>query len=64
MKIDEMRNMTEEELRLQILESNRSLFEARCTHATNQLENTSIFGMLSNRIARLQTVLTEKSQPS
>ena len=60
MKMSDLRELSEEELSLQVEQSNKALFEAKFQLATHQLENTAEVGRLKNRLAQLKTILNEK----
>ena len=59
MRIAEVRALGPEELKKQLEESRRELFNLRVRHATRQLTNSSEIGKVRKKIARLQTVLRE-----
>jgi len=58
-RIAEVRALGPEELKKQLEESRRELFNLRVRHATRQLTNSSEIGKVRKKIARLQTVLRE-----
>lgn len=53
--------MTTEELEAKLAELKKDLFYLRLQHATNQLENTSKISEVKKDIARVKTILVEKS---
>lgn len=61
MKAKEVRAMTTEELEAKLAELKKDLFYLRLQHATNQLENTSKISEVKKDIARVKTILVEKS---
>jgi large subunit ribosomal protein L29 len=62
MKVSEMRELDAEELRRQVAESRRELFNLRFQNATGQLDNTGQLREVRKNIARLLTVLNEERQ--
>lgn len=62
MRVSEMRELGAEELRRQVAESRRELFNLRFQNATGQLENTGQLREVRKNIARLLTVLNEERQ--
>ena len=61
-KAGELRDLSVEELRTKRGELADELFNARVKHSTGQLENTAKLGTLRRDIARVATVLREKSE--
>lgn len=61
-KIEEARNLTDEELAEQILATKRQLFELRFQQATRRLEQPHQFKHLRHRLAQLITVEQERSR--
>ncbi|MDY7014169.1 MAG: 50S ribosomal protein L29 [Cyanobacteriota bacterium] len=59
-KIEEARQLNDEELGDEILAAKRQLFELRLQKATRQLEKTHQFKHLRHRIAQLLTVERER----
>lgn len=55
-KIDEIRDLNDEELSDRILETKKELFQLRFQKATRQLEGTHQFKHLRHRLAQLLTV--------
>ena len=50
------------ELQEELVAANKELFNLRFQNATNQLDNTSRIKEVRKNIARIQTVITEKSK--
>lgn len=61
MKAKELRDLSVEELGAKAAEIRNEYFGARVRFATGQLENTAKLRTLRRTIARLETVLREKS---
>ena len=59
--LEELRTQTSEELKNQLVEAKKELFNLRFQNATNQLENTGRIKEVRKNIARIQTVMTEKA---
>ncbi len=62
MKIQEMRELTPEELRHQYDETAKELFNLRVQKSTGQLEKPSRIRELRREVARLRTVQTERKK--
>ena len=60
MKINEMRELTVEEILQKLEETEKELFEARLKHSMHQLENKALLKTLRHRVAQLKTVQKEK----
>ena len=60
--VNELRAKSVEELNEELVAAKKELFNLRFQNATNQLENTSRIKEVRKNIARIQTVITEKSQ--
>lgn len=60
MKVDEIRDLPNEELRSRLEEIKEELFNLRFQGATGQLENYKRLGLLRRTIARFETVLRER----
>lgn len=60
MKIDEIREMTIDELMDELLELKEEKFNLRFQVATNQLDNTARLRELKRDIARILTVIRER----
>ena len=50
------------ELQEELVAAKKELFDLRFQNATNQLDNTSRIKEVRKNIARIQTVITEKSK--
>ena len=61
MKAKEMKSMTVEELNAKLKELKTELFNLRFQHAINQLDNPHKINEVKQDIARVMTVLREKS---
>lgn len=60
MKVNEIRDMTTEELELKLKDLKSELFNLRFQHATNQLDNPLKIADVKKSIARVMTVLRER----
>ncbi len=60
MKVNEFRSMSVDELKKQLEESHRELFDLRFKLAVKQLVNHRQLRSVKKRIARLETLLTER----
>ena len=60
MKVNEIRNLTTEEIITKIKESKEELFNLRFKQATGNLEKPSRIKDLRHQVARLKTVLRER----
>ena len=61
MKAAELKNMTAEELNAKLKELKGELFNLRFQHAINQLENPHKIADVKKDIARVMTVLNQKT---
>ena len=61
MTASELRELSLEELEAKSFELRAELFNVSVKHSTGQLENTAKIPKLRRDIARVETVLTEKS---
>ena len=59
---EDLQAKTTEELQAQLVAAKRELFNLRFQNATNQLDNTSRIKDVRRNIARIQTVITQKSK--
>lgn len=59
MKVSEIRELSEEELREKLSEVTQEQFNLRFQHGTGQLENTMRLGEVKRDIARIKTLLRE-----
>ena len=62
MKARELRDLTEEELKSKEEETKDQLFKLKFQHALGQLENAMKLQNLKKDIARIKTLLREKSE--
>lgn len=60
MKIDELRQLGDQELKARVAELKDELFRMRLQKATGQLEKTHLFEQHRREIARCLTILTER----
>ena len=60
MKINEIREMSVEDINKKIVEVKNELFELRMKQATGNLEKPHMINKLRKDVARMKTVLTEK----
>ena len=60
MKINEIRDLTTEELQLNITELKKELFTQRFALATNNLENPMKISAIKKDIAKVMTVIRER----
>ena len=60
--VEGLKGKTAAELQEEFVAAKKELFNLRFQNATNQLENTSRIKEVRKNIARIQTVITEKSK--
>ncbi|MEA3441896.1 MAG: 50S ribosomal protein L29 [Chloroflexota bacterium] len=60
MKVEEIRSLTDKELRTKLEEAHEELFNLRFRLATRQLVNHCEIPKVKKRIARIETILREK----
>ena len=60
MKINEIKDLTNEELDIKVTELKAELFNLRFQHATNQLDNPRVITEVKRTIARVKTILRER----
>ena len=60
--VEELKAKTAAELNEELVAAKKELFNLRFQNATNQLDNTSRIKEVRRNIARIQTVITEKSK--
>jgi large subunit ribosomal protein L29 len=60
MKVDELRELEEDQLADRMKSARRELYELRFKHAVGQLENSSQISKVRHDIARIMTVLSER----
>ncbi len=62
MKVSELRQMTDEELRQELANQRKELYNLRHQSVTEQLENPAQLGKCRKGIAQILTVLREREQ--
>ena len=62
MNLKELRTKSVDDLNKELLELRRAQFGLRMQQATQQLTNTSELGKMKRNIARIKTILNEKSR--
>ena len=60
--VEDLKAKTAAELNEELVAAKKELFNLRFQNATNQLDNTSRIKEVRTNIARIQTVITEKSK--
>ena len=60
MKINEIFDMTNEELDQKLADLKAELFNLRFQHATNQLDNPRVITDVKRTIARIKTILRDR----
>ena len=60
--VEELKGKCVEELGKDLVAAKKELFNLRFQNATNQLDNTARIREVRKNIARIQTVITEKSR--
>ena len=60
MKINEIKDLTNEELNQKVEELKAELFNLRFQHATNQLDNPRVITEVKRTIARVKTILRDR----
>ena len=60
--LEELNTQSAADLKMQLVEAKKELFNLRFQNATNQLDNTSRIKEVSKNIARIQTVITQKEK--
>ncbi len=60
--VEDLKAKSVAELNEELVAAKKELFNLRFQNATNQLENTSRIKEVRKNIARIQTVITEKSK--
>ena len=58
--LNELRSQSVADLKAQLVDAKKELFNLRFQNATNQLDNTSRIKEVRKNIARIQTVITAK----
>ena len=64
MELDELRQMTEADLRVKEREAREEMFRLRLKLRTNQLDNHASYRRARRELARIMTLLTQKSAAS
>jgi large subunit ribosomal protein L29 len=59
-KAEDIRDMSEDEIKTRIAEAQEELFRLRFRGATQQLENPSLIKSLRRDVARMRTILRER----
>ena len=59
--MEELKTKSVEELNADLVAAKKELFNLRFQNATNQLDNTARIKEVRKNIARIQTVITEKT---
>ncbi|MBQ5961200.1 MAG: 50S ribosomal protein L29 [Firmicutes bacterium] len=59
--LDELKGKTSQQLEMELVSAKKELFNLRFQNATNQLNNTARIREVRHNIARIQTLLTQKS---
>ena len=60
--VEGLKSKTAAELNEELVAAKKELFNLRFQNATNQLDNTSRIKEVRKNIARIQTVITQKSK--
>ena len=58
--LEELRNKTQDELKMDLVSAKKELFNLRFQNVTNQLDNTARISQVRKNIARIQTIITQK----
>ena len=59
---EDLQTKTAQELQQQLVDAKKELFNLRFQNATNQLDNTARIKDVRRNIARIQTVISQKSK--
>ena len=59
--LEELKTLSVADLKAQLVDAKKELFNLRFQNATNQLDNTARIKEVHKNIARIQTVITEKA---
>ena len=62
MKASEVRDLTVQELENKLVDLKKELFALRFQHTVNQLDNPARLKAVKKDIARVRTILTEKTK--
>ena len=60
--VEDLKNKSDAELAQALVDAKKELFNLRFQNATNQLDNTARIREVRKNIARIQTIITEKSK--
>ena len=60
--VEDLQKKSEAELAQELVDAKKELFNLRFQNATNQLDNTARIKDVRRNIARIQTVITQKSK--
>ena len=60
--LEELKAKSVADLNAQLVDAKKELFNLRFQNATNQLDNTGRIKEVRKNIARIQTIITEKSK--
>ena len=60
--VEDLKAKSASELNTELVAAKKELFNLRFQNATNQLDNTARIKEVRKNIARIQTVITEKSK--
>ena len=60
--LEELKTLSVADLKAQLVDAKKELFNLRFQNATNQLDNTNRIKEVRKNIARIQTVITEKTK--
>ena len=60
--VEDLKKKSDAELAQELTDAKKELFNLRFQNATNQLDNTSRIKDVRRNIARIQTVITQKSK--
>mgnify|MGYP003572800877 FL=1 len=63
MKATEIRDLNAEEIQQKVTDLKEALFNLRFQHEIGQLENPKKIGETKKDIARMQTILNDKTKP-
>ncbi len=60
-KIDELRNLTVDELQTELLSLRKEQFNLRMKKASGSLDKTHLITLVRKSVAKVKTILTEKA---
>lgn len=60
--LESLKDKSVEELKVELVNTKKELFNLRFQNATNQLDNTARIGEVRKNIARIQTVMTQRAK--